>query len=207
MNILFLGPQGSGKGTQAHLLKDILNLQYFDMGAFLRESARENSILAEKLGKGELLSDDLVISLVRDYIQGNDLYDNMVYDGFPRRLAQLYALEELLKEKGKKIDYTVYLYIPEDITISRLSARRIHKITGEIYNLITNPPGQGINEADLYQRNDDKPEAIKERLKEYHSDTEPLITRLKQSTKFIEVDGTKSIEKIHQEIMQKLSEQ
>jgi adenylate kinase len=206
MNILFLGPQGSGKGTQAHLLKEKLNLQYLDMGAFLRETAKTHPEVEERLGKGELLSDELVISLVKEYLDKNNLYDGLVYDGFPRRVPQLHALQQILNEQGKKLNYTVYLSIPEEETVRRLSARRIHKTTGEIYNLITNPPGDDINEEDLLHRSDDQPEAIRERLREYHSYTEPLLEELRKTTTFIEIDGTQSIESIHQEIYKALSE-
>ena len=206
MNILFLGPQGSGKGTQAHLLKEKLNLHYLDMGAFLRETAKINPEVEHKLSGGELLPDELVISLVKEYLEQNQLYDDLVYDGFPRRVAQLQKLQEILKAKGKKLDYTVYLSLSEEETIRRLSARRIHKTTGGIYNLVTNPPSSDINPEDLIQRQDDQPEAIRERLREYHTDTEPLLEELKSSTKFIEVDGMQSIENIHQEIVKALSD-
>lgn len=205
MNILFLGPQGSGKGTQAHLVREKFNMEYFDAGAFLREQAKTNSEIKEIIEHGELLSDEVVNKLIINHLSEHSLFSNVIFDGYPRRVGQLGALQAFLQNHGARLNYTVFLDIPEEETIRRLSARRIHKETGEIYNLITNPPGSEINTEDLIQRKDDQPEAIKERLKEYHTDTEPLLEELRKTTTFIEVDGTQTIEDIHKEVLQSLS--
>ncbi len=205
MNILFLGPQGSGKGTQAHLVREKFNMKYFDMGAFLRDVAKTNSEVKTIIESGELISDERVNELAIDYLSENNMFDGVIFDGYPRRVGQLTALQNFLEQNGKKLDCTVYLHIPEEETISRLSARRIDQKTGEIYNLITNPPGEDVNPSDLQQRIDDQPEAIKERLLLYHKDTEPLIELLKASTNFIEIDGTQTIEEIHEQAFKALS--
>lgn len=207
MNFLFLGPQGSGKGTQAHLLKERMNLNYFDMGSFLRKMAESHEELKAKLAAGEMLPDELTNTLIQKHLEENQMYDNIIFDGYPRRIGQLMFLQSLLSQNGTRLDYTVYLTLPEEETIRRLSARRIHKVTGEIYNLITNPPGDNIDPNDLLHRADDQPEAIKQRLLTYHAETEPMIEELRKTTNFIEIDGTQDIETIHADIWDKLHTQ
>ncbi len=206
MNILLIGPQGSGKGTQARLIKEKYSMSSFDMGAFLREEAKSNPEIKSLIEKGSLLSDDVINSLVSGYLSEKNLYDGIIFDGYPRRVGQLTALQSFLKEHGSKLDCTVYINIPEQETLKRLSARRINSETGEIYNLITNPPSKDVDIEKLIHRADDKPEAIKKRLDEYRKDTEPLIAELKATdTYFVEIDGTQSIESIHREIIRSLA--
>lgn len=205
MNIIILGPQGSGKGTQAKLLSEKLNLFYFESGRFLRELSKKRPEIGERIDKGHLVADEEMFSLVsEDLEEKNSQGDNMILDGYPRSIKQYELLEEWLKKKGKDIDYAILLEISQKESIRRLSARRMDKTTGKIYNLITDPPGKDIKRENLIQREDDKPEAIRQRLKDYKKVTEPLIKKLKEEGKLIEIDGEQPIETIFSQIIEKL---
>lgn len=200
MNIILLGPQGSGKGTQARLLCEKFGLSYFESGAYLRRIAEDNPDLKKFLSSGKLVPDKEMTSYLEAFLDSENLYDNVVFDGFPRTLGQYHFWKDWLKDKEMRIDLVVDLSISEKETIKRLSARRMNPGTGEIYNLITDPPPAGIDPSTLVHRDDDKPDAIKVRLNLYKEQTEPLITELKKDTKVVEVDGERSIEEIVEEL-------
>lgn len=206
MILAILGPQGSGKGTQAAKLSEKYNLFNLDVGAVLREMAKTNPEIDVVVNKrGALLPDDQVFKIVEEYLDRENLTDNILFDGYPRSIEQYNFMSGHLAKQGKRFDGVIFLTIPDEVAIERLSSRRIHKKTGEIYNLITNPPSADINPDDLEQREDDKPEAIKERLKMYHEQTQPLIEHLKSQGLVIEVDGTKPIEEVFEKICQSLN--
>lgn len=200
MNIVFLGPQGSGKGTQAKLLSEKRGFFYFESGAYLRRIAETNSNLKKMLDSGELVPDKEMTSFLTAYLDSQNLYDDIVFDGFPRTLEQYNFLKNWLADKEVKLDLVIDLKISEEESIRRLSARRMDKVTGKIYNLITEPPPQDFDASHLVQRDDDKPEVIKERSKLYRERTEPLIAELKKEIKVVEIDGKKPVEIIAQEI-------
>ena len=200
MNILFLGPQGSGKGTQAQLLSEKLRFFYFEAGDFLRKIAEKNKAVKKYLDEGKLVPEDEFASYVQAFFDEKGNWDEIIFDGFPRTLPQYEFFRKWLKEKDAKFDFVFVLNINEKTSIKRLSARRMDTKTGVIYNLITNPPGTEINETDLVQREDDRPEAIKERLLLYHKETTSLINKLKEETKVYEIDGEKPIEEVQKEI-------
>lgn len=205
MILAILGPQGSGKGTQAALLVEKFNLHNLDVGAMLREMAKTNPEIDAIVNKrGELMPDGKVFEIVKEYLTKKNLVDNILFDGYPRSVEQYNYMSSYLMQKARKFDGVIFLTIPDEVAIERLSSRRIHKTTGEIYNLITNPPESGVNLDDLEQREDDKPEAIRERLKMYHEQTQPLIEHLKSQGLVIEVDGTKPIDVVFENICQSL---
>ncbi len=202
MNICILGPQGSGKGTQASMLAQKYSLFYFDAGRFLRELAKTRPDIDEIINKrGELLDDDQMFKLMQTDLEGHGLFDNLLFDGFPRSIKQFELLDSYLESKDKKIDFVILINISDDEAVRRLSARRIDQKTGKIYNLITNPPPSDIKQADLTQRQDDIPDAIKQRLSMYHSSTQPLVDYLKQNNLLVEVNGERPIDEIQNEIV------
>lgn len=207
MNILLIGPQGSGKGTQARILCDKFNFFYFESGAYLRRMAEENKNLKEYLASGKLVPDKEMTSYMSAYMDSHNLYDNIIFDGFPRTLEQYTFWQDWLKQKKVKLDLVIDLEISEKVTIERLSARRQDPATGKIYNLITDPPPSGFDTSKLVQRDDDKPDAIKERLSLFRQKTEPLIKELKKRTKVVRVDGEQPIDKIAAEIESLVKEQ
>lgn len=200
MNILLLGPQGSGKGTQARILCDKFNFFYFESGAYLRRIAETHPDLQKSLAEGKLVPDKEMTSYLTAFFDSKNLYDDILFDGFPRTSTQYNFFKDWLHEKGVKLDLGIVLTVSEETTIKRLSARRQDPETGKIYNLITEPPPAEIDQSKLIIRDDDQPEAIKKRLSLYREQTEPLINELKKDAEVIEVDGERPVEEIAKEL-------
>jgi adenylate kinase len=206
MNILLLGPQGSGKGTQARLLCEKYGFFYFESGAYLRKIAETNSEVKKFLDEGKLVPDKELTSYLTAFLDQENLYDDIIFDGFPRTVNQYDFWKDWLLDKNVKLDLVIILEINEEETIRRLTARRQDPSTGEIYNLITDPPPSGVDSDKLIQRDDDKPEAIKTRLRLYREGTEPLIAELKKEVKMIEVDGGRPVEIIFNDLVKAVDE-
>lgn len=196
MNILLLGPQGSGKGTQARILTEKFNFFYFESGAYLRKIAEKDEGIRRLLSEGKLVPDREMTSYLTAFLDSKNLYDDIIFDGFPRTLPQYEFLRNWLNQKKVSIDLVLVLKISEEETIRRLSARRIDPRTGKIYNLITDKPPADVDVKELIQREDDKPKAIEKRLKLYREQTEPLISELRKDSKVIEINGERPIEEI-----------
>lgn len=201
MNILFLGQQGSGKGTQARLLCEKYGFFYFESGAYLRRIAKNNEDLKKTLAQGKLVPDREMTSYLTAYLDKENLYDDIVFDGFPRTLAQYGFLKIWLSQKKVKLDLVFVLTISEKETIRRLSARRLDPKTGKIYNLITDHPPSAVNKDKLVQREDDKPEAIEKRLVLYRKLTQPLIEEMGKESKVVEIDGERPIGEISADLV------
>jgi len=206
VNILLIGPQGSGKGTQARLLCDRFHFSYFEAGAFLRKMAEKNEDLRTYLAGGNLVPGQEMSSYVTTYLDENGLYDNILFDGFPRTLEQYEAFKGWMENKKVNLSLVMLLTISETETVRRLSARRQDPATGKIYNLITDKPPAGVDVSALIQREDDKPEAIKKRLSLYKEQTEPMIAELKKVTEVIEVNGERPIDAIFQDLARTVEE-
>lgn len=208
MNIVILGPQGSGKGTQAKLIAARLNLFYLETGKMSRELAERDSRVDEIVNKkGELLPDEEIFSYVANYIDEKNYGNkNIIFDGFPRSVKQYELLKNWLKTKNIRIDTAILLNISEGESIRRLSARRVCEKCGINYNLITKPPPpEGCKcGGNLIHREDDKQEAIKRRLSLYKRTTHPLIDIFKKEGILMEVDGERPIETIFKDILIRL---
>ncbi len=206
MNILVLGALGSGKGTQARLIAEKLNLFYFESGKFLRELAKSDSSIDERINKkGELLPDKEIFSLLTKHIEDkNPTRESLLLEGYPRSIKQYELLKKWLAEKSQQIDKAIYLEISEKESIRRTSARKIDRRTGKIYNLITNPPGSDVDTNDLYQRPDDKPEAIKKRLDWFKDCVLPLVDVFEKEGILERVNGERPIEVIFKDILSRL---
>jgi adenylate kinase len=211
MNLIVLGPQGSGKGTQAELLGEKLGLVHVEMGRILRSIAASNNPLAEKIRStqesGGLVDDETVRLIAWDFINKHQ-NGGFVFEGYPRGVSQYEMLKEMLKRFGKKIDKVILLDIPETESIKRLSGRRTCSKCGEVFNLASKPPIQaGVCDecgGKLMVRSDDQPESISRRLELYKQQTAPIFELALQDGIGIKVDGTKSIEEIHKQIMVEL---
>ncbi len=191
MRLIIFGPPGSGKGTYSSMLAPKLGIVHISTGDIFREMAKEDTELgrkvAEILKKGELVPDEIVIEIVRERISKEDCKNGFILDGFPRTIPQAEALEKMTK-----VDKVINLVVPEEVIIARLSARRVCKNCGAIYNLRTLPPKKdGICDkcgGELYQREDDKPEVIKERLRVYEEQSKPLLEFYRGKIPIVEVE-------------------
>ena len=213
MNIIFLGPPGSGKGTQAKLIVKKLNLQYFESGDILREKAQERNALGQEIDRiihqeGKYMSDKMMAEIVRGWINEAKLEPGIIFDGFPRTLDQYQDFQKVLTEKGSEIDQVIYLKVSEEESIRRLSARRICPQCDLEFNLVTKPPKKDELcdqcQKKLIQRKDDAPGIIKKRLQTYYQLTSPLIESVRQQGILEEVDGERSINEIHQDIFERI---
>lgn len=203
MNILILGPQGSGKGTQAKLLSEKFGLFYFESGNFLRELSKTKPDVGERINRGELIPDEEMLGLVKDFLEKNaPSGQNMLLDGYPRSVVQYENLKGWLESKGSKIDHAILLEISQEESVRRLSARRMDKITGKIYNLVTAPPPPQVNQENLIQREDDKPDAIKVRLDKYQEVTAPLVSQLEKEGILKKVNGERPIDVIFADLQE-----
>jgi adenylate kinase len=211
--IVLMGAPGAGKGTQARLLQEQLNLPQISTGDILRARAQEQDELAEEIRKvqeaGKLASDDLVIRVVQDRTSRPDCANGYVLDGFPRTPTQAEMLEHLAEAQGNSLA-AILINVPTELLEKRATGRRSCPICGEIYNVYFKPPiKDGFcdlhPEAALIQRADDTAEKIKVRLATYNEQTKPLIDYYEKSGRLHRVDGTKDQETIHREIRNILS--
>lgn len=210
MNLIISGPQGSGKGTQAELLVKNYGFNYIEMGSILRSVANSDNkyagVVKETMKKGQRVPDEYTRLIAWDHISKADKSHGFLFDGYPRSLAQYEHLEDMLKTFGQKIDRLIYVWISEEEVIKRLSARRTCQKCGEIYNLLTKPP-KDPEVCDkcggkLMHREDDKPEAIKNRLAWGYA--LEVKERARQEGILLEVNGERPIETIYEEIVKGL---
>lgn len=214
MNIILIGAQGSGKGTQAEKLSQSLNIRHVASGDLFRSAISQQTELGLKAKKymddGHLVPDDLTIAMVLDRLQDPDCANGVILDGFPRTIAQSQALDKGLASVGKRVDCALYLEVPRDELLKRLSGRYICKAHQHVYNIETNPPKVAgicdIDGSELYQRSDDRGEAIQKRLDIFFNDTIHLIDYYDGQQKLIRVDGNQSIDRVQQELVNVISE-
>lgn len=179
MRILLLGAPGAGKGTQAAFIRDKFNIPQISTGDMLRAAVRAGTALGLEAKKvmdaGELVSDDLIMDLVKDRIRQDDCRQGYLFDGFPRTLGQA----EAMQREGILIDCVVEIVVADEEIIKRLDGRRVHPGSGRVYHVLFNPPQQpGVDDVTgeaLVQREDDKEATVRKRLQVYHEQTAPLI--------------------------------
>lgn len=206
MNIVLMGPQGCGKGTQAEKLVSEYGLIRFEAGSFLREVAKTRPDVDEMVNKkGVLVPDELTNQLVTEYLTSQNRFDNIVFDGFPRTPLQYSLLRDFLRSHNNDIDYVFVINISEEETIKRLSARRMDPETGKIYNLITNPPGPELDQSKLIHREDDTEPTIKKRLANYHATTEKALEMMQADGILHTIDGERPIDDIYADIKSNLN--
>jgi len=209
MNIVFLGPPGAGKGTQAKILIERYGIPQVSTGDMLREHRAKGTELGKKaqeyMDKGQLVPDEIILGMVKERLSQPDCQKGFILDGFPRTVAQAEALDKLLSEMGKKLDFALALIVPDDLLVERLTGRRTCKSCGMMYHIKYKPPKvEGkcdVCEGELYQRPDDNEETVRNRLKVYHEQTAPLIEYYKNKGILREIDGSKSIEEITQQLI------
>jgi len=212
MNILLIGPQGSGKGTQAEKLVDRFHLAYVSMGDILRNLKGKDTPLAQKateyVEKGILVPDEITIEVLNEYLANIGKLDGIVFDGFPRVVSQARYFENFLEKQGKKIDVVFFLSLTKEEILKRLAGRRICEKCGRVYNLLTDPPQkEGICDKcreKLVGRSDETPEVIETRLNEFWTKTKPLVEYYRERGILEEIDGNRPIEVIFEDIVERL---
>ncbi len=198
MNIVLLGPPGAGKGTQSGAICEKFGLLPISTGNLLRKAVREQTklgqIAAEKISKGEMVSDDIVIGLVSEFIAGHP-DTGFLFDGFPRTAAQAEALSKLIE-----IDTALLIDVADEIILQRMGGRRVCEVCGDTYHISANPPKVcGVCDkcgGKLVIREDDKPEIVRHRLEVYHEQTQPIIEYYRGFGKLISVPGDKTPEEV-----------
>ena len=212
--VVLLGPPGVGKGTQAEIIAKATGLPHISSGDLFRENIKNATKLGEMaqsfMNKGELVPDELTIAMIRERLSRPDCSAGALLDGFPRTTVQAQALDKLLTEFGGKVNHVPYIAASEATLTERLSGRWTCKAHGHIFHAKYNPPKKaGLCDMDgskLYQREDDKAETVKRRIKVYFAQTMPLIEFYQKAGLLLEVDGAQKIDKVTADLLAGLSE-
>lgn len=212
MNLLIMGPPGAGKGSQAALIKEYYDIAHISTGNMFREAIAaktEVGLLAKGyIDKGELVPDEVTISLVKERLREDDVKNGFLLDGFPRTIAQAKAFGEYLERSGNKIDKVINLVVDDAELISRISGRRVCIDCGATYHIETNKPKKdGICDVcggKLIQREDDTEETITNRVRVYYEKTRPLLDYYRSTGQLVDIQGSGKIEEIFKEIKNSL---
>lgn len=217
MRIILLGAPGAGKGTQANFIKENYDIPQISTGDMLRAAVKEGTPLGVQAKKimdeGGLVSDEIILGLVKDRIAQDDCANGFLFDGFPRTLAQA----ESLKQQGVRIDAVVEIDVDDDEIIQRMAGRRVHLASGRTYHVLFNPPREEGKDDEtgepLVQRDDDREEIVRQRLNVYHDQTKPLIvyysnlaeTAGEDAPRYVRVPGVGKVDEIRDAIFSALS--
>ncbi|EAR08587.1 adenylate kinase [Reinekea blandensis] len=213
MRIILLGAPGAGKGTQAQFICDKYGIPQISTGDMLRAAVKAGTPLGvqakEIMDQGGLVSDDIIIGLIKERIQQPDCANGCLFDGFPRTIPQADAL----KEQGIRIDAVINFDVADEEIVARLSGRRVHEASGRVYHVMHNPPKEsGIDDITgepLIQRDDDKEETVRKRLSVYHEQTKPLVEYYRtwaekepeSAPKYVYIEGVGSVEDIKTKVL------
>ncbi len=211
--IVLLGPPGAGKGTQAGLISESFGLPHISSGNIFRENIKQETELGKMaegyLQRGELVPDDVTIAMIRERLLRVDCEKGALLDGFPRTEAQALALDEMLTGIGGRIMAVPYIKVAEDVLIDRLSGRWTCRDGGHVFHEKHNPAKKAgvcdFDGSELYQRDDDKAETVRNRIRVYLDQTQPLIDYYTRHRLLLEVDGGQSIEKVSQDLVAALA--
>ncbi len=215
MRVILLGAPGAGKGTQAQFICQRFGIPQISTGDMLRAAVKAGSemgvLVKEVMDSGGLVSDDLIIGLIKERITQDDCTNGFLFDGFPRTIPQA----EALVEAGIKIDHVLEIAVMDEEIVARLSGRRVHPGSGRIYHVLHNPPkSAGVDDVtgeDLIQRDDDKEETVRKRLEIYHTQTKPLVEFYRKqeeangTPKCSKVEGVGTVDDITSKVLEALS--
>jgi adenylate kinase len=209
MRIILLGAPGAGKGTQAQFLMDKYGIPQISTGDMLRAAIKAGTPLGLKakdvMDKGQLVSDDIIIGLVKERIAQDDCVKGFLLDGFPRTIPQADAM----KEAGVIVDFVLEFDVPDEEIVKRMSGRRVHPGSGRVYHIVYNPPKvegkDDVTAEDLVIRADDEETTVRKRLDIYHQQTEPLVGYYKAEaaagrTRYERLDGTQAVDAVSQQL-------
>ncbi len=208
LNLILFGPPGAGKGTQADRLQRDFQLPFISTGEMLRGNVKSETELGSEakryMDAGDLVPDELIVAMAADRLEQHDAQDGFILDGFPRNLDQASALERQLNELQRRVTAALLIDVPDEEVIRRLSGRRVCVKSGHNYHVEFDPPKrEGVCDQDgsrLIQRDDDEPEVIKNRLKVYHEQTEPLVEHYDEQGLMRRIDGTRPAAEVHDHI-------
>jgi adenylate kinase len=207
LNLVLLGPPGSGKGTQAERLQEDLRLPYYSTGNILRAAVRDETELGRKakeyMDRGDLVPDDVIIGVIAERIAAHEAEDGFILDGFPRTVGQAEALEARMDELSKRLTAALLIEVSDEEVVRRLGGRRTCP-NGHVFHVEFDPPEQdGVCDvcgAELTIRDDDKPDVIKNRLEQYREKTEPLVAWYEERGDLERVDGEKEPDEVDEDI-------
>jgi adenylate kinase len=208
LNLVLLGPPGSGKGTQGERLQEDFRLPYYATGDILRSAVREGTELGttakQYMDRGDLVPDEVMVGLIAERVSRSEASDGFILDGFPRTIAQAEALDAKLEELGRELTAAILIDVSDDEVVRRLGGRRTCVKEGHIFHMEFDPPkNEGICDicgARLEIRDDDKPEVVRHRLEQYHSKTEPLVAHYEAKGLLRRVDGSLEADEVHDRI-------
>ncbi len=203
-----LGPPGGGKGTQAKILSERLGIPQISTGDILREAVREGTelgkIAKKYMDEGKLVPDDIIVGIIKERLSQPDAKNGFILDGFPRTVAQAEAFDDMLKGIGESLKAVIFIDVPKEELVRRLTGRRTCSGCGRMYHVEFSPPKkEGVCDhcgKPLYQRDDDKEETIVKRLETYEAQTLPLVDYYKKKGFLVEIEGVGSIEDINRKI-------
>jgi adenylate kinase len=204
LNLVLLGPPGSGKGTQGERLQADFRLPYYATGDILRAEVRDGTELGreakEYMDRGDLVPDEVIIGMIAERVESPEAADGFILDGFPRTTAQAEALDEEVRRMGKRLTAAILIEVPDEEVVRRLSGRRTCEKDGHVFHVEFDPPTkEGVCDvcgSRLVVRDDDKPEVVRHRLEEYHEKTEPLIAYYEREGILRRVDGEQQPEEV-----------
>lgn len=212
MKLVLFGPPGVGKGTQAQILSQKLNIPHISTGDILREAVKNQTELGLKaksyMDKGELVPDDIMIGIIKEVLSSEKCKNGFILDGFPRTLAQAEALDKIFEELNIKIDYVISLEVDDEEIIKRLTNRRICRNCGAVYNLLIDKIPEDSKcprcGGELYQRSDDNPEVIKNRLKVYRESTQVVLDYYEKKGILKSINGVGDVNWITKKIFENI---
>ncbi|HEY6551568.1 MAG TPA: adenylate kinase [Solirubrobacterales bacterium] len=213
LNLVLLGPPGSGKGTQGERLQEELQLPYYATGDILRAAVREGTELGRSakdyMDRGDLVPDELIVDMIGERIDSAEAADGFILDGFPRTAPQAEALAAKLAELGRELTSVLLIDVSDEEVMRRLGGRRTCVENGHVFHVELNPPQKDgvcdVDGSELITRDDDKPEVISHRLEQYHSKTAPLIEHYDHQSLLRKIDGSALPDEVGDEIRRTLA--
>lgn len=213
LNLVLLGPPGSGKGTQGERLQEDLRLPYYATGDILRAAVREETELGrtakEYMDRGDLVPDEVIVGVIAERIASSEALDGFILDGFPRTTPQAEALDAKLTELGRGVTAVLLIDVSDDEVVRRLGGRRTCEANGHVFHVDFEPPEQegvcDIDGSELIVRDDDKPEVIRKRLETYHEKTEPLVSYYDSRSVLRRISGEAAPEEVAEQIRRTLA--
>lgn len=203
MDLVFLGPPGAGKGTQAQAIVELLSVPQVSTGDIIRATIRQDSPLASELRSytdaGKLVPDELVNRMVAERLRGADCAGGFLLDGYPRTVVQARVLDEMLAREGRQLDHVLYVDVPDEVLLARITGRRSDPETGRVYHVEFDPPPPEVAPR-LIQRSDDTEAVFGKRLREYRDKTAPLVPYYEEAGVLRRVDGLGSIDEVRQRL-------